>query len=151
MIRLTLLTALGLLASFPGSFAQTTPLNGQVRDLTEGTELPGVNILVKGTSVGTITDIEGNFSLSAPAGAETLVFSSPTSAWFDSSAVEYPGPNLLAQGWRWYPWLSKVTTPGQHPNALYADRELGLLTAGGRLYLHRPVLSTSARDVSAAC
>ena len=76
MIRLTLLTALGLLASFPGSFAQTAPLNGQVRDLTEGTELPGVNILVKGTSVGTITDVEGNYSLSVPADAETLVFSS---------------------------------------------------------------------------
>ncbi|MEK6481192.1 RagB/SusD family nutrient uptake outer membrane protein [Catalinimonas sp. 4WD22] len=58
-------------------------------------------------------------------------YDDPASAWFDSSAVKYPGPNLLAQSWRWYPWLSKVTTPGQHPDALYADRELGLLTAGG--------------------
>ncbi len=58
-------------------------------------------------------------------------YDDPASAWFDSSAVKYPGPNLLAQGWRWYPWLSKVTTPGQHPDALYANRELGLLTAGG--------------------
>ena len=60
-----------------------------------------------------------------------FTYDDPASAWFNSSAVEYPGPNLLAQGWRWYPWLSKVTTPGQHPDALYADRELGLLTAGG--------------------
>lgn len=58
-------------------------------------------------------------------------YDNPASAWFDSSAVKYPGPNLLAQGWRWYPWLSKVTTPGRHPEALYADLELGLLTAGG--------------------
>jgi hypothetical protein len=58
-------------------------------------------------------------------------YDNPTSAWFDSSAVKYPGPNLKAQSWRWYPWLSKVTTPGQHPEALYADRELGLLTSGG--------------------
>lgn len=58
-------------------------------------------------------------------------YDNPASAWFDSSAVQYPGPNLLAQGWRWYPWLSKVTTPGRHPEALYADRELGLLTSGG--------------------
>jgi hypothetical protein len=58
-------------------------------------------------------------------------YDDPASAWFDSSAVEYPGPNLEAQSWRWYPWLSKVTTPGQHPDALYANRELGLLTAGG--------------------
>ncbi|WKN43858.1 RagB/SusD family nutrient uptake outer membrane protein [Tunicatimonas pelagia] len=58
-------------------------------------------------------------------------YDDPASVWFDSSAVEYPGPNLLAQGWRWYPWLSKVTTPGQHPDALYANRDLGLLTAAG--------------------
>ena len=58
-------------------------------------------------------------------------YDNPASAWFDSSAVEYPGPNLIAQSWRWYPWLSKVTTPGQHPDALYADRDLGLLTAAG--------------------
>lgn len=58
-------------------------------------------------------------------------YDDPTSNWFDSSAVKYPGPNLLAQGWRWYPWLSKATTPGRHPENLYADRELGLLTSGG--------------------
>lgn len=58
-------------------------------------------------------------------------YDDPASAWFDSSAVKYPGPNLIAQGWRWYPWLSKVTTPGQHPDALYANRDLGLLTAAG--------------------
>lgn len=60
-----------------------------------------------------------------------FIYDNPASAWFDSSAVKYPGPNLLANGWRWYPWLSKVTTPGQHPDALYADPELGLLTSGG--------------------
>lgn len=60
-----------------------------------------------------------------------FTYDDPASAWFDSSAVKYPGPNLEAQSWRWYPWLSKVTTPGQHPDALYANRDLGLLTAGG--------------------
>ena len=76
MIRLSLLIALGLLGHSFNCLAQTATISGQVRDLTEGTELPGVNILVKGTSVGTITDVEGNFTLSAPADAETLVFSS---------------------------------------------------------------------------
>ncbi len=57
-------------------------------------------------------------------------YDNPASAWFDSSAVKYPGPNLIAQRWRWYPWLSKVTTPGQHPDALYSNKELGLLNAG---------------------
>ncbi len=76
MIRLSLLITLGLLGHSFSGLAQTSSISGQVRDLVEGTELPGVNILVKGTSVGTITDVEGNFTLSAPADAETLVFSS---------------------------------------------------------------------------
>jgi len=60
-----------------------------------------------------------------------FIYDDPSSAWFDSSAVKYPGPNLLAQDWRWYPWLTKVTTPGNHPDNLYADPELGLLSSGG--------------------
>lgn len=42
---------------------------------SEGESLPGVNVLVKGTSVGTITDIEGRYSIDVPDGNETLVFS----------------------------------------------------------------------------
>ena len=64
-----------------------------------------------------------------------FTYDDPASVWFDSSAVTYPGPNLIAQGWRWYPWLSKVTTPGQHPDALYIDRDLELISgAGGSTY-----------------
>ena len=51
-------------------------ITGQVTDLSTGEELPGVNILVKGTTIGTITDVEGNYRLTAPDDAETLVFSS---------------------------------------------------------------------------
>ena len=51
-------------------------ITGKVTDLSTGEELPGVNILVKGTSIGTITDVEGNYRLTAPDDAETLVFSS---------------------------------------------------------------------------
>ena len=66
MIRLSLLIALGLLGHSFNSLAQTATISVRCGDLVEGTELPGVNILVKGTSVGTITDIEGSFTLSAP-------------------------------------------------------------------------------------
>ena len=38
--------------------------------------LPGVNILVKNTTVGTVTDVDGNYRLNASDDAETLVFSS---------------------------------------------------------------------------
>lgn len=40
-----------------------------------GEPLIGVNILVKGTSTGTVTDIDGQFSINVPDGQETLVFS----------------------------------------------------------------------------
>ncbi|WP_416866941.1 MAG: SusC/RagA family TonB-linked outer membrane protein [Imperialibacter sp.] len=41
----------------------------------EGEALPGVNIIVKGTNIGTVTDIDGNYSLKSPEGSTTLIFS----------------------------------------------------------------------------
>ena len=41
----------------------------------EGDPIPGVNVVVKGTSVGTVTDIDGNYRVNAPDDAEVLVFS----------------------------------------------------------------------------
>ena len=51
-------------------------ITGTVTDLSTGETLPGVNIVVKGTTVGTVTDIDGNYRLTAPDDAQTLVFSS---------------------------------------------------------------------------
>jgi hypothetical protein len=41
----------------------------------DGEPLPGVNVVVKGTTVGTVTDGQGNYSLTLPNDAVTLVFS----------------------------------------------------------------------------
>ena len=49
-------------------------ITGKVTD-ENGEGLPGVNILVKGTTTGTITDIDGNYKLSVPDDAAALVFS----------------------------------------------------------------------------
>ncbi len=50
-------------------------ITGKVTD--ENNEgLPGVNILVKGTSTGTVSDVEGNYRLNVPDDATTLIFSS---------------------------------------------------------------------------
>lgn len=51
-------------------------ISGQVTDLTNNEPLPGVNILAKGTSTGTVTDIEGNYRLTVADDISTLVFSS---------------------------------------------------------------------------
>ncbi|PIB35645.1 SusC/RagA family TonB-linked outer membrane protein [Reichenbachiella sp. 5M10] len=48
---------------------------GKVTDDGDGSEIPGVNVMVKGTTVGTVTDLDGNYSLEVPADAEALVFS----------------------------------------------------------------------------
>ncbi|MEI7421805.1 MAG: SusC/RagA family TonB-linked outer membrane protein [Prolixibacteraceae bacterium] len=53
-------------------FAQNI-VTGNVKDDT-GQSLPGVSVVVKGTTTGTVTDIDGKFSLSVPGNA-TLVFS----------------------------------------------------------------------------
>ncbi len=53
-------------------FAQNI-VTGSVKDDT-GQTLPGVSVVVKGTTVGTVTDMDGKFSLTAPVNA-TLVFS----------------------------------------------------------------------------
>ncbi len=57
------------------SFAQSqTIITGNVTSEDGGSALPGVSVLIKGTSVGTTTDVDGNYSLEAES-AETLIFS----------------------------------------------------------------------------
>lgn len=54
-------------------FAQEIQVNGTVTDEINET-LPGVSVLVKGTQTGTITDMDGNFSIKATA-TDSLIFS----------------------------------------------------------------------------
>jgi TonB-dependent starch-binding outer membrane protein SusC len=55
-------------------FFQERVVSGTVTASDDGTALPGVNIIVKGTASGIITDADGEYNLSVPANA-TLVFS----------------------------------------------------------------------------
>ena len=61
-----------LLALSLTAFAQDRTVSGTVKDET-GSPLPGVNVVIKGTTTGTATDLDGKYSLSASSGA-TLVF-----------------------------------------------------------------------------
>jgi TonB-linked SusC/RagA family outer membrane protein len=54
--------------------AQERTIKGKVTSQAEG-PLPGVNILVQGTLKGTITDIDGNYSITVPGPETVLVFS----------------------------------------------------------------------------
>lgn len=53
---------------------QGRQVTGRVVDVDGATALPGVNVLLKGTKVGTTTDVAGNYSINVPAGG-ILVFS----------------------------------------------------------------------------
>jgi TonB-linked SusC/RagA family outer membrane protein len=50
------------------AWAQERTITGKVTSSEDGSSLPGVNVVVKGTTNGTVTDSEGRFSLSAPNG-----------------------------------------------------------------------------------
>jgi len=50
-------------------------VKGTVTDAKDGTPLPGVSIVVKGTLTGTVTDIYGKYVLTVPAGYNDLIFS----------------------------------------------------------------------------
>lgn len=54
---------------------QNKIIKGKVTDASNGESLPGVNITIAGTVIGTTTNIEGEFTLSVPSSDVTLVFS----------------------------------------------------------------------------
>ena len=56
--------------------AQVTRVTGNVTSSEDGEPIVGASVLVKGTNVGTITDIDGNFVINnVPSSATTLVVS----------------------------------------------------------------------------
>ncbi|GFZ81573.1 SusC/RagA family TonB-linked outer membrane protein [Aquaticitalea lipolytica] len=70
--------------------AQST-VSGTVTDKANALPLPGVNILVKGTSVGTTSDFDGNYTISAKSG-DVIVFSY---VGFKTQEITYNGQSKL--------------------------------------------------------
>ncbi|MFT5999329.1 MAG: TonB-linked SusC/RagA family outer membrane protein [Neolewinella sp.] len=64
-----------MLVLFTGALVAQTAVTGTITDAENGDPLIGASILVAGTSTGTVTDFDGNFSLNVPADAESLVVS----------------------------------------------------------------------------
>lgn len=56
------------------AFAQGRVVTGTVTSLEDGMGVPGATVLVKGTTIGTATDIDGKYSINIPAGSNVLVF-----------------------------------------------------------------------------
>ncbi len=55
--------------------AQTKEVSGKVSSAEDGGAIPGVSVSVKGTTIGTVTDMDGVFRLKVPQDAKTLVLS----------------------------------------------------------------------------
>ncbi len=57
------------------AWAQERVVSGNVTAAEDGSTLPGVNVVLKGTTNGTVTDVDGNYRLNVPATGGTLVYS----------------------------------------------------------------------------
>ena len=63
------------IAGWSAALAQDLTVRGKVTSAQDNENLPGVNVAIKGTTRGTITDIDGNYQLSVPSESDTLIFS----------------------------------------------------------------------------
>jgi TonB-linked SusC/RagA family outer membrane protein len=54
--------------------AQTVTISGTVTSAEDGLSIPSVSVTVKGTTLGTLTDAAGRYSITAPAGATTITY-----------------------------------------------------------------------------
>ncbi|WP_424962990.1 SusC/RagA family TonB-linked outer membrane protein [Ekhidna sp.] len=57
-------------------WSQQRTVTGKVTSEDDATTLPGVNVFLKGTTTGVVTDLDGNYRISVPSDGGTLVFSS---------------------------------------------------------------------------
>jgi len=65
---LSLLLAIGI----NQMFGQVVELTGKVTSSEDGSALPGVSVIVPGSTIGAVTDLEGNYSITVPANTTTL-------------------------------------------------------------------------------
>ncbi|MFA6126113.1 MAG: SusC/RagA family TonB-linked outer membrane protein [Bacteroidales bacterium] len=73
MKKLLLLFTL-VMATSLGAWSQTALITGTVSSAADGSALPSVTVLVKGTNIGVISDAAGKYAVAIPASATTLVF-----------------------------------------------------------------------------
>jgi TonB-linked SusC/RagA family outer membrane protein len=88
-LLLWLFMAMGLVHAF----AQNRTISGKVTDARDGSPLPGVTVRIAKTSLGTLTNARGEYTLTAPDNAPTLEFSF---IGFDTRLVPIEGRNSIS-------------------------------------------------------
>ena len=74
MRKFTILLALMFFMGLQVAFAQRT-ITGKVISAEDSTSIPGATVLVKGTTVGAITDADGNYLLNVPKDKNVILVS----------------------------------------------------------------------------
>ncbi len=85
-------STLFLLFMLPMSFFAQNTVSGNVKESATGMPIPGVNIIVKGTSNGAVTDFDGNYTLQNVKESDILVYSF---LGFTTQEVPYKGQSTI--------------------------------------------------------
>jgi hypothetical protein len=72
-MRKMLFVSLCLLTGIAVALAQKIRVTGSVLSSEDGEPVIGASVMVKGASIGTITDIDGKFELEVPSSSRTMV------------------------------------------------------------------------------
>jgi len=75
MRKITIMLVFLFLSGIQFAFAQTRTISGTVTSADDGSGIPGVTVQVKGTTVGTTTDVNGKYFIDVKPTYATLVFS----------------------------------------------------------------------------
>nr|NQU91382.1 carboxypeptidase-like regulatory domain-containing protein [Bacteroidota bacterium] len=75
MRKFTLFLALMFFIGMQVVQAQTRTITGTVTNAEDGSTIPGVSVVVKGTTFGTTTDMQGKYTLNVPPDAVGLIYS----------------------------------------------------------------------------
>jgi len=113
---------------------QSENIRGQVIDAETGKPLPGTNILIKGTTIGTVSNMEGRYSLQLPEDAKTLVISfigyaKKEVSVDDASRIELQSPDRSK-----IPKQSKTSDSGLKVIGKITDSETGKSLQGVRVF-----------------
>ncbi|MDH4057606.1 MAG: von Willebrand factor type A domain-containing protein, partial [Cyclobacteriaceae bacterium] len=74
-MKMHILILCTMLFSTMGFNVQERTISGKVISADDGKPIPGVNVLLKGTTMGAVTGADGNYSIAVPSSGGTLVFS----------------------------------------------------------------------------
>lgn len=109
-------------------------LSGKIKSNTTGENMPGVTVMVKGKKIGTVTDINGNFSLDIPGTDDTVVIST---IGFVSQELDIRSVESLEIGLdEDFSALSEVVVTGaaKTKTTIDTDANNGALNQNGRVY-----------------